>query len=329
MRIFCFILMLCCGLVTACTSTDPVFPREETLTQELMSLQGITNPLRIEVKHPFLILQNMKVNDSIFHIYNLANHELKNAFGVKGEGPGDFVLPWLLQTQLSDILIEDKNSVHRFGISEEGQPVFKGAEQPNNINGVNEAAFINDSLYVVDAMYTAPCLYLLTLQDELPRKSWQYRNPNLIDHYADPDMGHVYANESRIAFCYGYKKQIDFMDIDFNFIKRVKFKFANPALINSENQGDVKVSYVYGYLGKRYLYALFFGTSWRENRARSTCGTFLEVFDLDGNPVARYRLEGRRPVYFAVDEETFTLYGAGDDGDPEDYLLMYKLKGLS
>jgi hypothetical protein len=323
--------MLCGGLVAACSSADPGFPREETLTEELMPLQGITSPIRTEVKHPFLILQNMKQRDSLFHIYDLTGHELKYAFGVKGEGPDDFVAPWLFYTQLSDFLIGDlgKNLVYRFGIDEEGQPVFKDAKQPNHINGVNEAAFINDSLYVVDARYTASSLYLLTLQDELPRKSWTYRNPDMIDYYADPDMGCVYANKSRIVFCYGYKKQIDFMDTGFNLIKRVKFKFAGPASINVENQGDVKVSYVHGYLGKRYLYALFFGTSWNEHRARSTRGTFLEVFDLDGNPVVRYHLDGRRPVYFAVDEETFTLYGAGEDGDPEDYLLVYKLKGLS
>jgi hypothetical protein len=74
---------------------------------------------------------------------------------------------------------------------------------------------------------------------------------------------------------------------------------------------------------------LFFGTSWNEHRANSTCGTFLEVFDLEGNPIVRYHLTGRGPVHFAVDETTFTLYGAGDDGDPEDNLLVYKLKGLS
>jgi hypothetical protein len=119
------------------------------------------------------------------------------------------------------------------------------------------------------------------------------------------------------------------MDTDFNLIKRVKFKFAHPTNFNPKNQGDVKVSYVYAYWGKRYLYALFFGTSWNEYRSRSTHGTFLEVYDLDGNPVARYHLEGRRPVYFAVDEETFTLYGTGEDGDPEDHLLVYKLNGLS
>ena len=44
--------------------------------------------------------------------------------------------------------------------------------------------------------------------------------------------------------------------------------------------------------------------------------------------VARYEMQGMRPCYFAVDEETFTLYGTGWNGEPEDHLLMYKLEGL-
>ena len=328
MRIFYSILIICCGLVTACSSADTHFPHEETLTQELMPLQSVAFPVRIEVRHPFLILQSLMRTDSLYHIYDLTNYELKNAFGQRGQGPNDFVHPWLLKTPLSDVLIGDKKLVYRFGISEEGLPVFKDAKQARYINGVNNAAFINDSLYVVDAMYLAPSLYLFTLQDELPRKTRKYRDPAIRDYYIDPDMGDVYANESRIAFCYGYKKQIDFMDIDLNLIKRVKFKYTHPVDMYRTEDGEDKRSYVTAYFGKRYLYALFFGTSWNEHRAMSYHGTFLEVFDLDGNPVVRYRLDGIGPVYFAVDEDTFTLYGAGVDGDPEDYLLVYKLKGL-
>ena len=44
MRIYSLMLGLCCGLIVACSSTGPDFPREETLVQELMPLQGITNP---------------------------------------------------------------------------------------------------------------------------------------------------------------------------------------------------------------------------------------------------------------------------------------------
>ncbi|MDR1382148.1 MAG: TolB-like 6-bladed beta-propeller domain-containing protein [Tannerella sp.] len=329
MRFSCFILILCCGLVASCSRpADTAFPREETLTQDLMPLQGVTFPVKVDVKHPFLILQNMKVRDSLFHIYDLAGYELKSAFGMKGGGPEDFVLPWLLHTPLRDMMIEEvnKNMIYRFGISGDGQPVFKGAKRMNYAEYVLDPAFINDSLYVMEAKYytSAPGLYRLSLADGQPGKSLTYRNPDM-NYASDPDMAEVYANESRIVLCYGYRKRIDVMDTDFNLIKRVDFEYDAPSVINPEDQENVKMSYIYTFLGERYLYTVFSGMSPNEYRAGSARGTFLEVFDLDGNPIVRYRLEGRSPVFFAVDEETFTLYGAGDDGEPEDYLLVYKL----
>ena len=331
MKYFYLILILYIGLITGCNSTDTLFPKEEILLPELMPLQGITDPLRIDIKHPFLIFQNSsKLKDSIFHIYDLTNNELKCAFGVRGEGPNEFVLPWLVQTYLPDLIIENEHSFYKFYIDEKGQPILKGSVDPQYINYVHEAAFINDSLFVIDAQYTGPYIHLCSMLDESPKKSWKYRDPNMIDYYADPNMGNVYANDNRIVFCYGYKKQIDFMDTEFNLIKRVKFKYTEPLISTSTaNPGEDKMSYIYAYLGKRYLYALFLGMTWNQHDANSSCGTCLEVYDLDGNPIIKYLLKGRRPVYFAVDEDTFTLYGAGYKGDPEDNLLVYKLKGLS
>lgn len=331
MRISSLAFILYCGLTIGCSSTDHGFPCEETLVQELMPLQGITNPVKVEIKPPFLIFENWKRSDSLFHIYDLTSHELKSTFGVKGEGPDEFVSPSLFQGPLSDFLIGDfgKNQIFRFGIDNEGLPIFKAAETFGYDNALYDAAFVNDSLYIADPKYMLqPSLYLLALQDSLPRKIWTYRSSDIMDYSLDPDMGNVYANESRIVFCYGYKKQIDFMDTSFNLIKRVKFDFdtSDTSILATGNE---KISYAYSYLGKRYLYALFFGMSWNENRAKDSFGTILEVFDLDGNPVIRYYLKGKRPVYFAVDEETFTLYGTIEDGDPEDNLLMYRLKGLS
>jgi hypothetical protein len=282
------------------------------------------------VRHPFLIVQSWMMMDSLFHIYDLTNYELKSAFGVIGQGPVEFILPELFLTQLPDILIGDisTNFVYWFGISEDGQPVFKKSIRPNNIYSIWDAAFINDSLYVVDAKYDERGnALLLNFQDEEPKQSWKRSNLD-IKKYKDSDMGYVYAHESRIAFCYGYKKQIDIMDTDFNLIKRVKFKYTHPVNISAYDEEEVKMSYITGYLGKRYLYALFLGTSWNEHRADSLRGTFLEVFDLEGNPVVRYNLDGIGPVNYVVDEETFTLYGTGVDGDPEDYLVVYKLNGL-
>ncbi len=188
-----------------------------------------------------------------------------------------------------------------------------------------------DSQVVLDLVSRVipPNEYLFNLTDELPKKNLNYRNPAIVDYMIDPDKADVYANENRVVLCYGYKKQIDFMDIEFNLIKRVKFRYKYPSNLANSKPGEDKISYVSSYLGKKYFYASFLGKSWNEHYDHNFYGTFLEVFDLDGNPVIRYRFDGLRPVYFAVDEETFTLYGPGDEGEPEDYLLVYKLKGLS
>lgn len=319
-------------LITSCNNmkeNEPHFPMQEILEPELMPLQGITDPMRIDVKHPFLILQNTsKMNDSIFHIYDLTTSRLKYVFGVRGEGPNEFVLPWMLRSSFTDLLIEDKNSFYRYSIGKDGIPISKDTIKPLYTNNLSEASFINDSLFVVDAQYTGPYVHQCSIKDEMPKKSWKYRNPDIMDYFIDPNRGELYASDRRIVFCYKYRKQIDFMDTQFNLIKSVKYDYTEPTNI-AEKPGEDKISYTDAYLGKRYLYAMFMGVTENEHRANSWCGAHLEVYDLNGNPVKRFILKGKRPIYFAVDEETSTLYGVIPDGNPEDNLLVYKLKGLS
>ena len=70
----------------------------------------------------------------------------------------------------------------------------------------------------------------------------------------------------------------------FNLVKRVKFEYDDPTDITGDNYDDVKISYTRGYLGKRYFYVYgFWEDHWKKHRENFTKGTFLEVFDLDGN----------------------------------------------
>ena len=333
MRILPHILMLCCGLFAACStgSKEPKFPREETLTQELMPLQGITSPLWLEIDSPFLIVQNMQRSDSIFHIYDLSNYELKSVFGQTGRGPGELGFVQVYHTPFSDVYVGDINTnvITKFKINEEGQSTFIGTIEAKykETHSIANAAFINDSLYVLaDALYMPEGnLDLLSLQNEDIIKTIPYRNPK-----EKFNTAYVSANEDRIVLYYSPKKQIDFMDTDFNLIKRVEFEYDHPSDITNENWRDVKHSYYFCYLGKRYLYALFLGRSFNEHQAQSFRGGSLEVFDLNGNPVARYYLDGIAPDNFVVNEDTFTLYGvAYDNANIVDSLLIYKLKGLS
>ena len=325
-----FLLAVCLGLLAGCKPADPqAFRIEKVLTPELMPLQGLTDPFRVEVKHPYLIVQNSeKLKDSIFHVYDLRNNELKCVFGSIGQGPEEYVMPWLLNNLLDGFVIQSDNAFRKFSIDKNGQVVMKEKVTPVFQMALSEAQFIHDSLFVVSpAFYGIPYMYKCDMKNEEPLKAYAYRDTTLINYADDPNrVDCMFANKDRIVLCYNYKKQIDFMDTDFNLVKRVEFDEYSP-VFGVKNPNGRKPSYVQGYLGKRYLYVIFMGCTYEELKARDEKGAFIEIFDFDGNPIARYELQGERPRYFAVDEETFTLYSPMK-GLPEDHLLMYKLEGL-
>lgn len=71
------LIIICCFFTSACGDIQnrvESLPIEETLAQELFPLKGLTSPGIVEIKSPFLIVENMKQNDSIFHIYDLRNN---------------------------------------------------------------------------------------------------------------------------------------------------------------------------------------------------------------------------------------------------------------
>lgn len=43
--------------MAGCCPETIKFPHETSLDQQLMPLQGITNPIRVDIKYPYLILQ--------------------------------------------------------------------------------------------------------------------------------------------------------------------------------------------------------------------------------------------------------------------------------
>ena len=324
------LLALCLGLLAGCKPADPqAFRIEKVLTPELMPLQGLTDPFRLEIKHPYLLLQNSsKLRDSIFHVYDLRNNELKCVFGNIGQGPEEYVMPWLMNSQFPEFVIQEKQSFQKFSINKDGQAVMMDNVTPAFQISLDKAQFIHDSLFVVNPAYEGiPYMLMSDMKHDEPIKAYAYRDTTLFNYAADPDrVDYMFANQDRIMLCYSYKKQIDFMDTDFNLVKRVTFDDYVPKY-EWRNPGEHKPSYEMGYLGKRYLYLLFMGCTYNEMKAKDDKGSYLEVFDFDGNPIARYELQGERPRYFAVDEETFTLYSPMK-GLPEDHLLMYKLEGL-
>ena len=96
------IVALCCGIITACSTTPNLdFPHEETLTPELMPLQGITNPWKVEIKHPYLIIENLQLKDSIFTYTILGVKNLKVPLELQGKGLLNlYFQPWYIRNFL-------------------------------------------------------------------------------------------------------------------------------------------------------------------------------------------------------------------------------------
>ena len=126
------LLALYLGLLAGCKPANPqAFRIEKVLTPELMPLQGLTDPFRLEIKHPYLIVQNSeKLRDSIFHVYDLRNNELKCVFGSIGQGPKEYVMPWLLNNQLDGFVIKNNNAFQKFNIDKNGQAFMKEKVTP-------------------------------------------------------------------------------------------------------------------------------------------------------------------------------------------------------
>ena len=335
-RLIYFILTVCCGLaVMSCkhnenSITEPEFHRNETLTHELMSLQRITNPMRLEISHPFLIIQNRGRNDSLFHIYDLRNGELTSVFGRRGQGPDDFLTPWLQNTQTPGFLISERSRVHHFVINEEGTPHLNTKTNIQFMGGVLNSSFINDTLFVTDAWEINSDLLLLSVHDELPQKTYPFRTPSgMRDPNLDTNSAFISANEKRVVLFYNWQKRIDILDTDLDLVKSIQFDFPRSRRITPQNMLDVRGAFILGYVGEKYIYALFRGISLNEFMADPhKHNNTLYVFDLDGNPVVSFELDGIGIGHFVVNEETFTLYGIPSGQIIEDHLVVFQLTGL-
>lgn len=85
--------------------------------------------------------------------------------------------------------------------------------------------------------------------------------------------------------------------------------------------GDVQV-------GDKYIYVLFWGTSFEEIRKGESLlegGNLVEVFDLKGNPVLQYQLDRNISGFFIVEEEQKMI---ALDVNSDQPIVEYELTGL-
>lgn len=304
------LLYLFIGLFSFFSCTDnavPIlFPEEKTLTAIEVPVNELFSADFMTKKSDYLFMISAQ-SDTMIYMYSLPDLKFVRNFGVKGKGPGEFLLPMFVESPGDDLFLwgfSKLNMVRRFAIDSTGNINRKEDYSLKKYETFNQMHIIRDSIFVYSLVPTRYVIqeYDLKNQKDLGKidiaTDIDSDNPSLFSN-----RGIMTANDSFIVYAYNFKRQIDIYDSETMALKKVlvgNYKYQKPTEDYDENMRY----YIDVVPGKKYFYALYQG----DRDANVTKNTFVvEVFTYDGTPVIKYKFDVS-PNLFYVDEENGIMY---------------------
>ena len=342
MKHFLLIFLLLCILCTVNCShvlEQKIFPQE-------YHLSSVRYPLAepqirdMDIKNGFLILN---MNSSTIIIYSTTDYSYISYFGGRRTDRSAFNQFLKSSSPFLYIMnVNNKNEIKKYEIDSLGTPVIFQTSFTGISNAMNRPYIVNDSLILYDEFIPEASIKIHNLYTNSKERALSYGTTSLEDRFVDKNMGGLYANDSCIAFVYKYQDRIDFHDWEFNLKQSVNHQISDPVIIQptwTNNRPPKNILY-YGkaYMGQNYFYALYRGVSHKDFHRDSlpnvsgfgyTYGIkhdVLEVYELDGQPVCRFRFDDVSPSVFVVDEAQNRLLGYREVYS--DSLLVYQMQGL-
>ena len=331
-------LLLCAYLLSPADKRDvsqKSFPQEYRLTSVRLPLFSRTYPIEMELKNGFLIFC---LGNSL-HIYSATDYSFVQKVQ-KTESSSSFQIMRSSSTYLYVMDVNHKNKIFKYRFDPLGHPTVFQSGFTGVANSMNRPFIVRDSLILYDEFIPEASLKVHNLYTNKQVRALPYGTTSLNDRFFDKNMGGLYANDTHIAFVYKYQDRIDFFDWQFNLKRSVNHQLS-PPVIDRQNRLANICYYGHSYMGQNYFYTLYRGVSNKVFRTDSlslrlpngiTIYTYgltrdvLEVYDMDGLPVARFYFNDIAPEVFVIDEEQNKLLGYR--AAYRDSLLLYQLKGL-
>ena len=296
----------------------------------------------MEIKNGLLILC---MRSARIRTYSMTDYSFLSAFESRETGTLTKINQILKSSSphLYIMNVNNLNEVRKYQIDSLGQPVLLQSGFTGISNSMNRPYIVHDSLILYDEFIPDASLKIHSLHTNSEERALPYGTTSLYDRFIDKNMGGLYANDSCIAFVYKYQDKIEFYDWQFNLKHTVDHQKTEPVIYQPEtgtNMSPPKNILYYGsaYMGRNYLYTLYRGVTNRVFRSDSVpiyggrshvyglTRDVLEVYELDGQPICRFRFDDVSPAVFVVDEEQNRLIGYR--GAYYDSLLVYQLQGL-
>jgi len=254
-----------------------------------------------------------------------------------------FKTPQILRSSSPYLYVMDvnnRNEVRKYSIDSLGQPILLQTGFAGVNTAMNRPYILRDSLIVYDEFAPEASLKIHNLHTNTEILTLPYGANSFGNPFYDKNIGGLYANDFCMAFAHKYQDRIDFYDWQFNLIRSVNHQKSEP-VINTWTDGtppDNTTYYGSSFMGRNYFYTLYRGVTNKVFRSDSLpiwgglshiygiTRDVLEVYDMNGQPVCRFRFNDVAPEVFVVDEEQSILYGYRQAYTAT--LLVYHLQGL-
>ena len=296
----------------------------------------IFKPHEVEmvVEDNSLVVKNR--GEHAFMQFSLPDFNIRRLNGTYGPGPDEFIFPRIVpsvDTSLICYVFESANqklyqfdkkgnlSFYPFPFSSPGQRRYSDKQLVNV--GMDDFMYVETSptgKSIYRAVQIADSMVIKEVFDlglNPKRKSWA----NYIGDFA------VNVKQNRMVYAYKYFKIIKFMDMEAQTVRTINFEreeFDESTLYKIDGM-DQNVTHYWGICGQdKYVYHLYSGRTpmevMRENN-KSQYYIFVEQYDWNGNPIAKYKLD--RWGYFTVDEDSRRLYLMSTNDDEP--IFIYQL----
>ena len=268
----------------------------------------------------FLFIQSTNT-DTIFYMYSTPNLTFKKSFGLRGQGPDDYLYPHITTDHLNRVYIYD-NGNKKFQTIQisENAPVIENQSILKEAEIFNFLGYIENSLFCIKK--ENPNSISLNLYQIVSNETKLLSSLKIIEEAngESHEKDFVVTNNKRCLFvAYLHQKVVEFYQIneENKFHKKFVYSDEKDLDVNEYHYTDICSS-------DHSIYALYQGMK-KQEISQSASKSTVEVFDKNGKIEMKFRLD-RLIKRIMIDNNGRILYAISPY--ESDYIYKYDLSKM-
>ena len=304
-----------------------------TVFSETIVLQGEVQPLSdsLYLRYPFRVrlqadtLYVLDIHTADYYIHRFAYPSMQHLGSLAryGGAPDEFLDAENIRIDTAGhlwTLDANKSKLVQFGKG--GDDQIKRIDLDKRLVRTLDFDRLNDSVFIVPDYTGEHRISLLDAKGDIIKQLFQIPTTSSADQAAPVVLAQAWrsfvsyhADHGILAMATQLGQVLEIYDLQKEKVVQIVGKDAGAPQF--KNNGGYAVptgimGYSDVYVGKEYIYALFWGNSFDEIKQQGSAhqegGQFIQVFDLQGNPVRQYQLD-RLITGFHIDEVEGMLIG--------------------